>query len=67
MELPHARGRGSNLIASAWLLKHPSQIQPIVGTTNPQRIREATQADNLELTRDEWYRLLLGRAGEALP
>lgn len=66
-EVAHARGVSRSVIALAWLLKHPGHIMPIVGTTDPQRIREATQADALELTRDEWYRLLLAARGEPLP
>lgn len=56
-----------SVIALAWLLKHPSGIQPIVGSTQPDRIREAVRATELELTRDEWYRLLIAARGEPLP
>ena len=55
------------VIALAWLLKHPSRIQPIVGSTNPERIREAAQATSVELTREEWYRLLVAAQGKPLP
>jgi predicted oxidoreductase len=62
-----ARGASRTTIALAWLLKHPSKIMPIVGSTKPERIREAARADDLELTREEWYRLLLAAQGEPLP
>jgi predicted oxidoreductase len=62
-----ARGASRTTVALAWLLKHPSNIQPIVGSTNPDRIREAAQAEALDLTREEWYRLLLAARGEPLP
>jgi predicted oxidoreductase len=62
-----ARGASRSAVALAWLLRHPSKIQPIVGSTNPDRIREAAKADELELTREEWYRLLLAARGEPLP
>jgi predicted oxidoreductase len=55
------------VVALAWLLKHPSRIQPIVGTINPDRIREAAKAADIELTREEWYKLLLAARGEPLP
>lgn len=61
------RGISRVAVALAWLLKHPAQIQPIIGSTNPERIREAATADSLELTRDEWYRLLIAARGEPLP
>ena len=62
-----ARGVSRTVVALAWLLKHPSGIQPIVGSSNPERIRELAQAPDLELTREEWYRLLLAARGEPLP
>jgi predicted oxidoreductase len=55
------------VIALAWLLKHPSRIVPIIGTVNPARIRELARAPEIELTREEWYRLLLVARGEPLP
>jgi len=62
-----ARGVSRTVVALAWLLKHPSRILPIVGTTKPERIREATTAAELDLTREEWYRLLVAARGEPMP
>jgi predicted oxidoreductase len=62
-----ARGVSRTEVALAWLLKHPAQIQPIIGSTNPDRIRQAAKAADLELTREEWYRLLIAARGEPLP
>jgi predicted oxidoreductase len=61
------RGVSRTVVALAWLLKHPANIQPIIGTGNPDRIREATKAADLELTREEWYRLLIAARGEPVP
>lgn len=44
-------------IATAWLLRHPAQIQPVIGTTKAERLAAACQADGVELTREEWYQL----------
>ena len=54
-------------IAIAWLLRHPSRMMPIVGSVNPEHIREATRADAIELTRGEWYSLLTAARGTPLP
>ena len=62
-----SRGVSRTVVALAWLLNHPAGILPIIGTTNPERIREAAQAPELELTREEWYRLLIAARGEPLP
>lgn len=65
--LAQAHGTTRTVVALAWLMKHPSGIVPIVGSNNPARIREAVKADTLELSREEWYRLLEAARGERLP
>jgi len=66
-EVARQRGASRAAVALAWLLKHPSRIQPVIGSINPDRIRDAAKADEIELTREEWYRLLLAARGEPLP
>jgi predicted oxidoreductase len=66
-EIARRHGVSRTVVALAWLLKHPSKIQPIIGSTNPDRIREAVRATDVELTREEWYRLLVAARGEPLP
>jgi predicted oxidoreductase len=66
-EIARERGVSRTVIAYAWLLKHPSKIVPIVGSTNPERIREAVKATEFVLSREEWYRLFLAARGEPLP
>ena len=61
------RGASRIAVALAWLMKHPAGIQPIIGSINPDRIRQAIKADELDLSREEWYRLLLAARGEPLP
>jgi predicted oxidoreductase len=60
-------GVSRTIIALAWLLKHPARIIPIIGSARPERIQEASQADKLQLSRDEWYRLMETARGERLP
>lgn len=66
-EIAGARGLSRTAVALAWLLRHPSGIVPIVGSTDPDRIRDATHAAQVELTREEWYRLLQAARGEPVP
>jgi predicted oxidoreductase len=66
-EIAKARGVSRTVVALAWLLRHPSKIVPIVGSNNPERIREAARAAEIELTREEWYRLFTAARGEPLP
>ncbi len=54
-------------IALAWLLKHPVGIQPIIGTTNPVRIKNSCKADDIALSREEWYTLFTIARGNPVP
>jgi predicted oxidoreductase len=65
--LAREHGTTRTVLALAWLLKHPARIMPVVGSINPERIQESTRADELELTREEWYRLYEAAAGQRLP
>ena len=66
-DIAKVRGASRMVVAMAWLLKHPSGILPIVGSSNPVNIRAAVKATELDLTREEWYQLLVAARGEPLP
>lgn len=51
-------------VAYAWLLKHPSQIMPIVGSGKMNRIESAVNAANLPLTREQWFYILQESMGK---
>ncbi|WP_349409369.1 aldo/keto reductase [Pseudalkalibacillus sp. SCS-8] len=53
-------------IAIAWILRHPANIQPVVGTMNPKRMTDIAKASDIKLTRQEWYELYRA-AGNDLP
>lgn len=53
-------------IAVAWILRHPANIQVIVGSMNPDHIKELCMAANVHLSRKEWYELYQA-AGNPLP
>ena len=53
-------------VAVAWLLRHPANLQPITGTTNPEHLAGLARAFDIRLTRPEWYELYLS-AGKKLP
>jgi len=60
------KGVTNTAIAIAWLLRHPAHMQPILGTTSPQRVKDACKASDITLTREEWYAIYLA-AGNKLP
>ena len=53
-------------IAIAWILRHPARMQPVTGTTNPERLKECFRAADVTLTREEWYEIYKA-AGNKLP
>lgn len=59
-------GVSATTIALAWLLRHPAGMQPVVGTMNPDRLRDCCRAAEVRLSRQEWYALHRA-AGNALP
>lgn len=65
-ELSNKYNVGKNAIAAAWILKHPAQIQMVIGTMNSQHITDSAQGANVQLTNQEWYDLYLA-AGHILP
>lgn len=64
--LAEEKGVTNSAIAIAWLLRHPAKMQPIIGTTNADRVRDIARASGVAMTRREWYSLYLA-AGNALP
>jgi predicted oxidoreductase len=61
-----AKGVTNTAIAIAWILRHPARMQPIVGTTNPGRVKDICKASDVVLTRPEWYEIYRA-AGNKLP
>ena len=53
-------------IAVAWITRHPANMQVVLGTTKPERVRDAAAGAEVPLTRQEWYSLFTA-AGYLLP
>jgi len=53
-------------IATAWITRHPAQMQVVLGTTTPSRVAEAAAGSDVRLTRAEWYELFRA-AGHVVP
>lgn len=66
-QLAAAKETTPDAIVLAWLLRHPAPIQPIIGTTRPERVRRSALADEVVLTREEWYGLLAAARGAPVP
>ena len=51
----------------AWILKHPAGIHPVIGTTNPDRIKNAVAATKLNLDIEDWFLMLVASQGHKVP
>jgi len=51
-------------LSLAWLLRHPSIIFPVVGTTKFERIAEAAKALDIALDRQDWFEMLQWATGK---
>ncbi len=65
-KLGEREGVSKAAIALAWILRHPARMQAIIGTMNPEHIREACDASKVSLSHHDWYELYLA-AGKFLP
>jgi len=65
-ELAEKYGVTPTGIAVAWITRHPANVQVVLGTTKPERVRESAAGSSVPLTREEWYRLFRA-AGHTLP
>ena len=60
-------GTSRTAVAYAWIMAHPARPIPLIGSQNPARIREARAAYAVQLTREDWYRILVASRGERMP
>ncbi len=60
-------GTPRSAVAYAWIMAHPARPIVLIGSQNPARIREARSAYSVELTREEWYRILVAARGARMP
>ena len=65
-ELSEKYGVPKNAVAIAWILRHPAKMQVVVGTMNPERLKDLCKATDIELSRHDWYDLYLA-SGKFLP
>ncbi|WP_026957557.1 aldo/keto reductase [Aliagarivorans taiwanensis] len=60
-------GASREAVVLAWLMRHPVGIQPVIGSANVDRIKACAGADQLELSREQWYQLYVSSRGNPLP
>jgi len=66
-EMAEQEGLSREAIALAWLLAHPANIIPIIGTQKPKRIARVAEAFDVQMSKADWYAILQVSLGETLP
>lgn len=65
-EIAARYGVSNTTITTAWILRHPANMQMISGTMSTSRLKQICQACDITLTREEWYEIYRA-AGNELP
>ena len=65
-EIAEKYGVTDTVIAVAWILRHPANMQVLSGTMTLSRFEDILKALDIRLTREEWYAVYLA-AGNILP
>jgi predicted oxidoreductase len=56
-----------DILLLAWVLKHPAQIKPVVGTTSIDRIKTLQKLHNFELELEDWFAIWTESIGTKIP
>lgn len=62
-----AQGVDRAAVAVAWLLAHPAQILPVMGTNTVSRIATFSDAFKVEMDRETWFELYEAANGKEVP
>ncbi|MEO0485194.1 MAG: aldo/keto reductase [Pseudomonadota bacterium] len=62
-----AQGVDATAVAVAWLLAHPAQILPVMGTNTLARISTFGDATRVEMDRQTWFELYTAALGAEVP
>ncbi|STD19837.1 aldo/keto reductase [Enterobacter asburiae] len=54
-------------VVYAWILRLPSKPLPIIGSGKIERVRSALAAEELQMTRQQWFRIRKAALGYDVP
>jgi len=66
-ELASKYGVSDDIILLAWILKHPSGILPVCGTSDKNRLAHLMQATTVDMELQEWFSLWIASTGNDVP
>ena len=61
------QGGDTSAVALAWLMAHPANIIPVVGTNNLDRLKALSTAFDVELGREDWFEIYTAALGHEVP
>ena len=65
--IAQTQGVDLSAVAVAWLLAHPAQIIPVMGTNSIARIKSLSDALSVSLDRQTWYEIYTAALGHEVP
>ena len=66
-ELSETYNTTQDQLLLAWILKHPSKIHPVIGTTTKERIKDASEAVKIDMDIEDWFIILAASEGHKVP
>lgn len=63
----NANGVDNAAVATAWLMAHPANIMPVMGTNNLDRIKSLSDALKVKMDRETWFELYTAALGNEVP
>ena len=61
------QGVDAAAVAVAWLLAHPAQIIPVMGTNSIARIKSLSDVLSVSIDRQTWYEIYTAALGQEVP
>ena len=56
-----------DVLLLSWIMKHPSGVLPVIGTTNSERIKNSTKAISTTLELEDWFAIWTESIGHKVP
>jgi predicted oxidoreductase len=60
-------GASFDQVALAWILRHPAQFVPVLGTGNPAHVKKAVEALEIDLSAEQWFEIRRDSLGQDVP
>lgn len=57
----------ADIILLRWILQHPSQVIPVIGTTNHDRVENLKKLDSFQLETEDWFKIWTTSMGHKVP